>query len=582
MNRARGASVISRFFSNIHHNPARSVHILNSNNVLNSCGLGRTGRIGAATPLQQWVRLMSIISSNFPDTKLSDITLPQYVMGDFDKYGDLVALVDGPSGRSYKFSQIPQLVKNVGSAFTRLGLKKGDVVCLYLPNLPEYPITLLGVTNIGGIATTANPAYTADELLYQLRDSTAKYLVTVGPILEAAKAAAEEYGKLEDIYVIGGGGEGCKDFADLMKDDGSAFPHDMEVDIDDVAVLPYSSGTTGLPKGVELTHRNLVQNMQMANAERELIYSSTEDTSISVLPFFHIYGMMPVMSLLLRNGTKLVTMPKFDPEEYLSLIQQYKASFLCIVPPIALFLAKHPVVEKFDLSSVRDVICAAAPLSEAMEAALVQRIGKIVRQGYGLTETSPVSHLCPLDHKGKTGSIGLLLPNSKAKIVDVETREELGLNQDGELVLAGPHIMKGYHGNQEATDHCIKDGWFFTGDIGHVDADGYFYVVDRLKELIKYKGFQVPPAELEGLLLTHPSIADAAVIGVADESAGELPKAFVVLKPNSDTTEEDIVKFVEERVAYYKQLRGGVEFLTDIPKAASGKILRRILRARSS
>ncbi|XP_064622501.1 uncharacterized protein LOC135484756 isoform X2 [Lineus longissimus] len=449
---------------------------------------------------------------------------------------------------------------------------------MYSPNLPEYPLAVLGVLSIGGIVTTANPSYTIDELSHQLSDSEAQYIVAVPQNHDKARAAAARCKTVKDIFIIDPT-SGKGDFSRLVDDDGARFPENVNINpMEDVALQPYSSGTTGLAKGVCLTHSNIVNNMEMAYAQPGLINTGPEDTSIAVLPFFHIFGMAQVMFSLLRNGAKIVTMPRFDKDMYLSLIQKHKATFNCVVPPIVLFLAKDPMVENYDLSSLRDMLCGAAPLSQDMEESLRRRLGKdCIRQGYGLTETSPVTHMCP-QRTGKRGSIGVLLPNSQAKIVDLETGFSLGPNQDGEVCMRGPHIMKGYHRNLKATENCIKDGWFHSGDIGHYDEDGYFYIVDRVKELIKYKGFQVPPAELEGLLLAHPSIADAAVIGIPDKEAGELPKGFVVLKPNCHLTEEDIVSYVTGHVANYKRLRGGVTIMDAIPKTASGKILRRVLR----
>jgi 4-coumarate--CoA ligase len=298
---------------------------------------------------------------------------------------------------------------------------------------------------------------------------------------------------------------------------------------------------------------------------------------IAVLPFFHIYGMQVLMNGVLHWGATAVTMPRFDLVEFLQILQGHKVTRAYLVPPIILALAKHPIVDNYDLSALTQVFSGAAPLSAELAAAASARINCEVVQGYGLTETSPVTHATP-PGKYKPGSIGVTVSNTEIRVVDPESGEDLNRNEDGEIWIRGPQVMHGYLNNPHATSITIdSEGWLHTGDIGHVDDDDHFYIVDRLKELIKYKGFQVPPAELEGLLLTHPDVADAAVIGIPDEEAGELPKAFVVLKPGHEASAEDLMEFVAGHVAHYKRIRM-VELVQEIPKSASGKILRRLLK----
>ena len=296
-----------------------------------------------------------------------------------------------------------------------------------------------------------------------------------------------------------------------------------------------------------------------------------------MLPFFHIYGMQVIMNLGLRAGATIVTMPRFDLEQYLSLHQEHRLTRAFVAPPIVVALAKHPVVDKYDLSALQWMLSGAAPLSADLAIACGQRLGCEVVQGYGMTELSPVSHATP-PGMFKPGSVGVTVPNTEVNIVDPVTGSSLDVDEDGEVWVRGPQVMKGYLNNDAATKTTIDDdGWLHTGDIGHVDADGHLYIVDRLKELIKYKGFQVPPAELEALLLTHPQIADAAVIGVPDDEAGEIPAAYIALKPGQEATAADIQQFVAAKVASYKQIRK-ITFVDAIPKSASGKILRRVLR----
>lgn len=363
--------------------------------------------------------------------------------------------------------------------------------------------------------------------------------------------------------------------------DGSNVPQ-IEFDPkNDVAVIPYSSGTSGLPKGVVLTHRNILSNLLQTIA---VVGDATpEDVLVGILPFFHIYGMTCIMQFGLLFGATVVCMSRFDLEKFLELVQEYKITYCHLVPPIILGLVKHPVVAKYDISSIRSVISGAAPLGNELQSALAQKFPWDVRQGYGMTELSPVTHVT--ESKSKLfGSIGKLAPNCEAKLIDVDTGESVGPNKDGELLIRGPNVMKEYLNNPEETARTIEpDGFLHTGDIARVDDDGNFWIVDRLKELIKYNGYQCPPAELENILLSHESIADACVVGSPDPEAfesNELPKAFVVVKPNASVTVEEIEKFVAERVAPYKKLRGGVEIVSEIPKSPSGKILRRVLKAR--
>jgi acyl-CoA synthetase (AMP-forming)/AMP-acid ligase II len=323
-----------------------------------------------------------------------------------------------------------------------------------------------------------------------------------------------------------------------------------------------------------LTHHNLVSNVSQFHGAHPI---DSSDIFIGLLPFFHIYGMTVLMNGGLRKGATIVTMPRFDLEGFLELSQRYSTTRAYLVPPVILALAKHPVVDNYDMSSLKTVMSGAAPLSGDLASAAAERLGCNVVQGYGLTETSPVTHCVPQDPgRNKPGSIGPPIPNTECKVVDLTTDEEVATDELGEVWIRGPQVMKGYLNNDAATSMTIdSDGWLHSGDIGRVDSDGYFFLVDRLKELIKYKGMQVAPAELEALLLTHEQISDAAVIGIPDEEAGEVPKAFVVLA--GELSEEDIKSFVSERVAPHKRVRS-VEVVEAIPKSASGKILRRVLK----
>jgi 4-coumarate--CoA ligase len=326
-----------------------------------------------------------------------------------------------------------------------------------------------------------------------------------------------------------------------------------------------------------LSHHNLVANLLQTAAAMPI---AEGETVLAFLPFFHIYGMQVLMNGALCQGGQVVTMPRFDLEQFLGLCQQYCVRRAFVVPPVVLALTKSPSVDDYDLSSVTQLFSVAAPLGAELAEAAGRRLGCEVVQGYGMTELSPVSHLTPPGWQ-KPGTIGVLIPSTECRLVDPDSGADLGVGEDGEILIRGPQVMCGYLNNAQATAATIDDdGWLHTGDVGHVDDDGHFTIVDRLKELIKYKGFQVPPAELEALLVTHPAVADAAVVGVPDDEAGELPKAFVALRPGAAATAEELQAFVAGQVATYKQLRL-VEFVEAIPKSASGKILRRMLRDRA-
>jgi acyl-CoA synthetase (AMP-forming)/AMP-acid ligase II len=399
-------------------------------------------------------------------------------------------------------------------------------------------------------------------------------IVTVPVFLETAREAASATG-VEEIILVGGEGgeEGVTDLTELLGS--GAEPPEVLIDATtDLTVLPYSSGTTGLPKGVMLTHRNLVANIVQTNAAMPM---EPHDVLIGVLPFFHIYGMTVIMNMGLVAGNTIVTMPRFDLDEFLGLIESHGVTCAYVVPPIALALAKHPAVDEADLSSLRMVMSGAAPLGAELTELLAERLGVPVTQGYGMTELSPVSHFCPLDDI-KPGTIGPGVPGTESRIVDPETGVDVPAGERGELWVRGPQVMAGYLNNEAATAETIdSDGWLRTGDIAIVDDQGYYSIVDRLKELIKYKGYQVPPAELEAVLITHPAVADCAVIGVPDEEAGELPKGFVVIAEGAEVSDAELLEHVARQVSPQKKLRI-LERVDAIPKSASGKILRRELR----
>ncbi|MET7437029.1 4-coumarate--CoA ligase family protein [Streptomyces sp. NPDC005496] len=516
--------------------------------------------------------------SEYADVPAVELPIHDAVLGRAAERGDTPALVDGVDGTTLTYEQVDRLHRRLAAAFAEAGVTKGDVLALHSPNTVAFPTAFYAATRAGASVTTVHPLATAGDFAKQLRDCGARWIVTVSPLLETARAAAAQAGGVREIFVCDSA-PGHRSLIDML---GSTAP-EPRIDIDpaeDVAALPYSSGTTGVPKGVMLTHRSIATNLaQLAPT----LPMGPGDRILAVLPFFHIYGLTALMNAPLRQGATVVVLPRFDLDTFLAAIQEHRITGLYVAPPIVLALAKHPAVARYDLSSLRYVISAAAPLDAALAAACSRRLGlPPVGQAYGMTELSPGTHVVPLDAVDPPpGTVGKLIAGTEMRILSLDDPDkDLGVGEPGEIAIRGPQVMKGYLGRPDATAAMIDaDGWLRTGDVGHVDGDGWLFVVDRVKELIKYKGFQVAPAELEALLLTHPGIADAAVVGVYDDDNNEVPHAYVVRQPTApDLSAGEVMMYVAERVAPYKRVRG-VTFVEGVPRAASGKILRRELRA---
>jgi acyl-CoA synthetase (AMP-forming)/AMP-acid ligase II len=510
-----------------------------------------------------------IIKGPYPDVQIPKTAFTPFILHRAQELGEKPALIEGPTGRVVTYAQLADAVSIVAHNLSVRGFRKGEVFGILSPNCLEYGIAFHAIATLGGIVTPINPLYTHHEITHQLKDSGARFLVTVPACVEKVSQAARDAG-IEELFVFGSA-DGATSFDTLMVDNGRL--DQVEVDPEDLVALPYSSGTTGLPKGVMLTHRNLVANICQMEG---LNYFYETDTLICVLPLFHIYGLVVILNMGLFSGATVVMMPRFDLESFLKAVQDYNVSLAHLVPPIVLALSKHPVVDNYRMPNLKTIFSGAAPLGEDLTRACMDRLGCTLRQGYGMTETSPVTHSSPAPPRTiKFGSVGVVAPSTECMIIDLETGAPLGPGERGEVCVRGPQVMKGYLNNPEATAETIDgDGWLHTGDIGYADEDGHFFIVDRAKELIKYKGFQVPPAELEAVLLSHPCIADAAVIPYPDEEAGEVPKGVVVLKQQIEPAA--ILQFVAERVAPHKRIRH-LEFVDKIPKSASGKILRRVL-----
>ena len=519
---------------------------------------------------------MAIYRSPHPPIAIPDLPLADFVLARARERGARAALIDGVTGRTITYAELADLVDRAASALAGLGLAKGDVCAIFSPNTPHFAIAVLAIARLGAIVTTASPLCTAEDVEKQLRDSGAKILITSPAVGETALQAVRfrlEAEATRLLLLSFGPLEGARPFDELLATPGVSPP--VSIAPDDVVALPYSSGTTGLPKGVMLTHSNLVANILQVDAGSHLRHEA--DTLICFLPFFHIYGLAVIMNLGLWSGATLVVMPRFDLAQYLDLIERYRATMLHVVPPVVLALAKSPALDGRDLSSVRKLFSGAAPLGAGLIEQCTARMKCCLQQGYGLTETSPATHVTTDDPATiKPGSVGVPVSGTECRVVDPATRQDVAPGTDGEIWVRGPQVMLGYLNRPDDTRRTIdEEGWLHTGDIGHADADGHFFIVDRLKELIKYKGMQIAPAELESVLLQHPAIADAAVIPQPDEEAGEIPHAFVVLK--GTVSGDAIMAFVAGRVASYKRVRR-VTVVDAIPKSPSGKILRRVLR----
>ncbi|MFB6714892.1 MULTISPECIES: AMP-binding protein [unclassified Streptomyces] len=527
--------------------------------------------------------MVHVFHSDHPSVRTLDEPIHDAVLGKATAaHGDTVALIDGTDDSStLTYRQLDSFHRKIAAALVEAGVRKGDVLALHSPNTITYPAVFFGATRAGATVTTVHPLATAQEFAKQLRDCAARWIVTVSPLLEAARAAAELVGGIEEIFVCDRA-PGHTSVLDML----ATTAPEPRVTIDpaeDIAALPYSSGTTGTPKGVMLTHRSMATNLEQL---RPFVPMGPGDRILAVLPFFHIYGLTALMNAPLRMGATVVVLPRFDLAQFLATIEKHRISGLYVAPPIVLALAKHPSVAQYDLSSLEYVVSAAAPLDAALAAACSKRLGlPPVRQAYGMTELSPGTHVVPLAVPNPPpGAVGRLLPGTEMRIASLDrVGEDAPTGTDGEILIRGPQVMKGYLGRPEATADMIDaDGWVHTGDIGRVDADGWLFVVDRVKELIKYKGYQVAPAELEALLLGHEAIADAAVIGVHDAQGNEVPKAYLVRRPSAagdGLTADGVMAYVAERVAPYKKIRQ-VEFVGAVPRATSGKILRRELRDR--
>lgn len=513
------------------------------------------------------------IHSPHPPVPLSGLRLTEFVLSRAAGLGDKPAIIDGTTGRALSYRELKAAIGRCAAVLARRGVAPGDVLALVGPNCPGYAIVFHAAAVAGAAVSTINPLAPAAEIAGQLRHSGARWIAGPSALMQEKGRLATDAAGLDSAATLEFG-EADGAIQPSAVPPGATVRPARQMSSDDLAYLPYSSGTTGLPKGVMISHRNLVANLCQVRAVHRV---RPADVILAALPWFHIFGLLTSLNLALREGATIVTMPRFELAEFLRLVQEHRVTRVTVVPPIVLALAKQPAVAACDTSSLRLIVSGAAPLSAGLARSCAQRLGCKVIQAYGMTEIG-MSHAVPDDADSDPGSVGPPLPGVECRVIDCATGGDAAPGAAGELLVRSAANMRGYLGNPQATSAAVDaDGWVRTGDIVVADQDGWFRVVDRLKEIIKYNGHQVAPAALEAVLLTHPAVADAAVIGCPDAQAGEIPKALIVCR--QPVSADELLAFVAERVAPQEKVRR-LEFIDQIPKSPSGKILRRVLAER--
>jgi long-chain acyl-CoA synthetase len=504
-------------------------------------------------------------------------------------------------GERLTYAQLDEQANRFASGLQGLGVAAGDRVAIILPNCPQFLVAFFGVLKAGAVAMPLNPAYVARELKTQFEDAgvtTVVALNTVAPrvqeimpdtpverlivtwmqdTLSPLMSLMLNVKERRDATYVDVSGETVHRYLDLLRNSSVDYAR-SEAGRDDVAVLLYTGGTTGTPKGAMLSHRNLVANALQMNAWVWDTRSQKHDVYLAVIPFFHSYGLTVVMNLAISSASSMVLLPRFGIKDVLRAIARWRPTIFPAVPMIYGAIAHHPLSSGFDLRSIRICISGAAPLPAEVQQAFESVTGARLVEGYGLTETSPVTHCNPIYGERRTGSIGLPIPMTEARIVNPESGETLDVGEVGELAVSGPQVMKGYWARPDETADMIRDGWLHTGDMARQDENGYFYVVDRKKDVILVNGFNVYPREVEEVIYEHEKVREVVVVGVPDKRQGEIVKAYVALQPDAEVTEGELRRFAAERLADYK-VPTRIEFREGLPKSAVGKYLRRELVA---
>ena len=535
-----------------------------------------------------------------PRLDYPDVTLGGMLAATASKFPARTAIIF--YGKELPYAELDGLVNRFARALTALGVKQGDRVALMLPNVPQMVIAYYGTLRLGAIAVATNPLYKAHELEVQLKDSGAETLVAVdmfypviSPVLPRTAVkhlilcGIKDYlpfplnllypikARIEKQWVPVKRIPPIHDFLSLLNE-AQATPVNSRVSPGDTAILQYTGGTTGTPKGAVLTHRNLVANTAQHRAWLT-VRKEGEERVLAVLPFFHVYGMTTAMNLGVLLGGSLILIPKFHTKEVLHFINKYRPTIFPGIQAMYMAIGNFPKIHKYDLTSIKAAISGAGPLMREVQERFEHLTKARIVEGYGLSEASPVTHCNPIFGKRKLGSIGLPFPDMDARIVDIKTGErELPVGEAGELVVRGPQVMKGYWNKPQETAHTLRGGWLHTGDIAKMDEEGYFFIVDRIKDMIKTVGENVYPREIEEVLFTHPAVAEAVIVGIPGQAfMGEKIIAYIILKDGRTASSEDIIAFCKERLSKFKVPKE-VEFREAFPKTLVGKVLRRVLR----
>ncbi len=529
-----------------------------------------------------WVKVYGKYAE--PETNIFEGSLSDFFRESVERHADKIALTF--YGTEFPFPRLEALAEKMAASLAASGVGKGDRVALMLPNCPQYVISFFAVVRLGAIVTQLNPMYVEREIEHILKDSEAETIVVYADMYSRVQAVLPET-NIKNVIVVdfkpepGDLDEGHHSFGDFMAIDADPAPTVEINPAEDVAALQYTGGTTGVSKGAMLTHRNLTANVQQALdlfIDDEGAFSNNQ-TVMGILPMFHIFGLTCVMLFGIRQGLNQVLLPKFDPAEVMGVVNEHRPVMFSGVPTMYMALnASGEDLLQYGFGNVRTYNSGGAALPVNLKRSFEEKTGRPLYEGYGLSEASPVTHFNPpFVGVGREGSMGIPVPSTDAKIINVEDGEsEMPVGESGELVIQGPQVMKGYWNMPDETAGTLKDGWLYTGDVATMDEEGYFYIVDRKKDMIVASGYNVYPREIEEILFEHPEVSEAVAVGIPDEYRGETVKAFIVRKPDSGVTEEEILAFCKERLAPYKTPKF-VEFREELPKSTVGKLLRRVL-----